>query len=174
MSVIVAAHELPCGTVTSGHVEANPTALVLRSSASPQTRSAPPHALQIALTFFVSALPIDAAAVASGHGPLATPMRMRFSHFWSARASLPKNFSVCLPMARWHLSASMLGGDGLNEPYVSATAWSTAAVATQERQSAMSLQFTIVLVHDPLSKFGHAPTSQPIVGSGWSSASPHW
>ncbi|TMA83382.1 MAG: hypothetical protein E6J72_00215 [Deltaproteobacteria bacterium] len=57
---------------------------------------------------------------------------------------------------------------------MSATACSAAAVSMQDTQSAMSPQLAIAFVHEPFSKFGHMPMSQPIVDSGWSSPSPHW
>jgi hypothetical protein len=100
MFVIDAAHELPCGTVTSGQLEGKPIVAGSRSSPPPHTWSGPPHALQMPFTFLNSALAIEPDATASGHGPLEDPKSTRVSHFWRERTSALKYFSVYLPIAR--------------------------------------------------------------------------
>ena len=67
-----------------------------------QSLSAPPHALQIAARFFVSALAIAAAALPSpgtGHGLVALPPLTAPQHLASAFDFATKKAAVALPIA---------------------------------------------------------------------------
>src|SRR5512140_693177 len=82
---IACAHEAPPGIVTLGQFAGKPICAGIKSSPPPQSLSAPPHALQMAATFFDSAFAIAGAALAaSGHGPAVVPLRTPSSHFCSA------------------------------------------------------------------------------------------
>jgi len=59
----------PPGMVTFAHEAGKPMVARVRSSPPPQTRSLPPHALQILAFFLASALAMTAADLLSGHGP---------------------------------------------------------------------------------------------------------
>src|SRR3989442_4918034 len=98
------AQDDPPGTVTLGQLAAKPICAGVRSSPPPQALSAPPHALQMAATFFCSAAAIAAAALPSpglGHGFECLPFSRASQHFWSAFDFAAKNLAALLPIAFW-------------------------------------------------------------------------
>src|SRR6266404_6020445 len=104
-SVTAPPHDAPPGTVTFGQLLGNPMVVGVKSSLVPQTRSEPPHALQMPTRIFESAFAIAGCALASGQEPppfVSTPSSQRASAFDFAMT----NFVANLPIARWHLITS--------------------------------------------------------------------
>jgi hypothetical protein len=97
--------------VTDGQLETKPTAAGAVSGLPPQSLSLPPHALQIVVTFFVSALEMRTGALPSpgvGHGFECKPFRRASQHFCMAFERAPRYFDVALPTACWHSLTSLL------------------------------------------------------------------
>jgi hypothetical protein len=96
--------------VAEGQLPTKPMSPGVMSAAPPQTLSAPPHALQMVETFFVSALAISSVALpspGSGHGFEWIPFRRASWHFWSAFERANRNLPVPLPIASWHLLTAL-------------------------------------------------------------------
>src|SRR5262245_45212867 len=84
------------GGGTAGQLAGKPIAAGVRSSASPQAWSGPPHGLQIATFSLARALRMAAAVgspgTTSGHGCEWMPRILASQHFWSSFDLVARNF----------------------------------------------------------------------------------
>lgn len=96
--------------VTDGQLETKPIDPTGVSALPPQSLSVPPHALQMVVTFFVSAFEMRRVALPSpgfGHGFECRPFRRASQHFCMAFERAPRYFDVALPIACWHLLTAL-------------------------------------------------------------------
>src|SRR5205823_892024 len=113
-AVTVWAHDGAPEGLMFGQFGAKPISSGVESSAPPQLLSGPPHALQIAATFFDSAFAISAAALpsAAGQTPAALPAPTARQHLASAADLAVKKVVAALPILRRHFLSGFCVGSG--------------------------------------------------------------